>query len=144
MAKSSSAVQRQSSSSLVQEELFHGLIRGWLNEGHASLEFVVVGEAGQGKSSLINGLLGKEVAKEGNSLDPGTQMVEKYLYEENGVAVRCGTRLRLPLHPCRLQNLACPTTQQQPHFPRTNIFRPSGFLDLNYCPLWPPLSQEVR
>ena len=87
MAKSSSAVQRQSSSSLVQEELFHGLIRGWLNEGHASLEFVVVGEAGQGKSSLINGLLGKEVAKEGNSLDPGTQMVEKYLYEENGVAV---------------------------------------------------------
>ena len=86
---SSSSVQSSSvhQASLTQEEVFRDLIHGWLNEGHPSLEFVVVGEAGQGKSTLINGLLGKEVAKEGDDLDPETQMVEKYFYEENGVAV---------------------------------------------------------
>ena len=70
-----------------KEEVFLDLVRGWLNEGHTNLELVVVGEAGQGKSSLINGLLGKEVAKEGGKLDPETQKVKKYLYTENGVAV---------------------------------------------------------
>ena len=71
----------------VQEDVCKSVIRSWLNEGHASLGLVVVGEAGQGKSSLINGLLGKEVAKEGDDLDPETQKLEKYSYEENGVAV---------------------------------------------------------
>ena len=69
-----------------KEEVILDLMRGWLNEGHTNLELVVVGEAGQGKSSLINGLLGKEVAKEGK-LDPETQTVKKYVYEENGVTV---------------------------------------------------------
>ena len=71
----------------VKEELCQSLIRGWMKEGHGSLGLVVVGEAGQGKSSLINGLLGKQVATEGRSLDPETQKVEKYSYTENGIAV---------------------------------------------------------
>ena len=71
----------------VKEELCQSLIRGWMEEEHGSLGLVVLGEAGQGKSSLINGLLGKQVAAEGGSLDPETQIVEKYSYMENGIVV---------------------------------------------------------
>ena len=80
-----------SAKSPIQEELCQSLIRSlvqsWIEEGHGSLGLVVVGEAGQGKSSLINGLLGKQVAAEGSSLDPETQSVEKYSYIENEIAV---------------------------------------------------------
>ena len=71
----------------IHEEVYTSLLRSWLDEGRSRLGLVVVGEAGQGKSSLINGLLGKEVAKEGCSLNPETEEVANYCYEENGITV---------------------------------------------------------
>ena len=71
----------------IQEELCQSLIRSWIEEGRGRLGLVVVGEAGQGKSSLNNGLLGKQVATEAWSLDQETPIVEKYSYFENGIAV---------------------------------------------------------
>ena len=47
-----------------------------------------MGEAGQGKSSLINGLLGEEIAKESDDLEFAfTENVDRYEYEQNGVHV---------------------------------------------------------
>ena len=54
---------------------------------NAALSIVVVGETGQGKSSLINGLLGEEIAKESSDLDSATDTVDSYKYEQNGVNV---------------------------------------------------------
>ena len=68
-------------------EVYRDIVRSYLSEGHASLGLIVVGEAGQGKSSLINGLLGKQLAKEGYDLDPETQEITKYEFVQNGVAV---------------------------------------------------------
>lgn len=51
------------------------------------LSLVVVGESGQGKSSLINGLLGEEIAKESDDLESATESVQSYTYTQNGVHV---------------------------------------------------------
>ena len=59
----------------------------YVRQGEASLSVVVVGEAGQGKSSLINGLLGEEIAKESDDLEFATENVDRYEYEQNGVHV---------------------------------------------------------
>ena len=61
--------------------------RRYIGQGEASLSIVVVGESGQGKSSLINGLLGEEIAKESDDLEFATESVDRYQYEQNGVHV---------------------------------------------------------
>ena len=71
----------------IRDEIYIPALRTWLGSGRSRLGFVVMGEAGQGKSSLINGLLGKEVAAEGDDLDSMTQKVEKFSYVENGINV---------------------------------------------------------
>ena len=48
---------------------------------------MVIGEAGQGKSTLINGLLGKEVATEGDSFVPGMLKIQQYHLNQNGVKI---------------------------------------------------------
>ena len=53
-----------------------------------TLKLVVIGEAGQGKSTLINGLLGKEVANEGDKFKAGTLEIKYYHLNQNGVSVR--------------------------------------------------------
>lgn len=61
-----------------EEELFIPLVKDLLKKGERSrLRLVVLGEAGIGKSSIINGLVGKEVATVEHSIKKGTKQVEK-------------------------------------------------------------------
>ena len=70
------------------EVVYFSVLREYLQQGrNARLSLVVVGEAGQGKSSLINGLLGEEIAEEGDDLDSTTESVQAYTYTQNGVHV---------------------------------------------------------
>lgn len=43
-----------------------------------SISIVIIGAAGQGKSSLINLLVGKEIAKVGDDLDGVTKDISEY------------------------------------------------------------------
>ena len=48
---------------------------------------ILIGETGQGKSSLINGLLGQVVASEGHDLVSHTRGINEYFFEKDGVTV---------------------------------------------------------
>lgn len=58
----------------------------WIQESR-SVSVFVTGKTGTGKSSLINGILGKEVAVEGGTLDPSTDKVTNYQCIVDGVVV---------------------------------------------------------
>ena len=67
----------------------HELIADYIREGQQSrLTFVVIGEAGEGKSTLINSLIGKDVAKESDGLHKGTNHVVCHKFEQNSVEVK--------------------------------------------------------
>ena len=54
-------------------------IKKWIRESEANhIEILVTGRTGVGKSTLINGLVGKKVAEEGHGLCPKTMSVTKY------------------------------------------------------------------
>ena len=55
--------------------------------GRTSIELAVLGSAGIGKSSLINGIIGMELAKEGDDLDPVTKENHDIRVEKNGIEV---------------------------------------------------------
>ena len=68
------------------------ILQAYLQSGkNAKLRIMVVGEAGQGKSTLINGLVGSEVSIEssgdetGSCFDVGTTSVNKHILNQNGV-----------------------------------------------------------
>lgn len=48
---------------------------------------LVVGETGTGKSTLINNLIGEDIANEGNSLQSETDRISKYTMNVEGVSV---------------------------------------------------------
>ena len=48
---------------------------------------MVIGEAGQGKSALINALIDREVANEGDTFEAGTNSIQEYRLEQNGVQI---------------------------------------------------------
>ena len=56
-------------------------------EGGDELRILVTGKTGQGKSTLINGLLGANVAKEGAGAERCTKEVEVYKEKINGLPV---------------------------------------------------------
>ena len=58
----------------------------WIEESNC-LTITVTGRTGTGKTSLMNGLLGKEVGKEGSTLSRGTTYVESFQAEIQGVRV---------------------------------------------------------
>ena len=49
---------------------------------------MIIGEAGQSKSTLINGLLGKEVANELEDFRAGTLEIKYYHLNQNRVSVQ--------------------------------------------------------
>ena len=52
-----------------------------------SVNILVTGKTGTGKSTLINGLVGEKVAKEGEELDPETVKVDGYTRTVKGIAM---------------------------------------------------------
>lgn len=58
----------------------------WLEDCN-SLTITVIGRTGTGKSSLMNGLLGKKLAKEGDGLNRETTIVEPFVSTIEGVEV---------------------------------------------------------
>ena len=73
-----------------RSRLYTDVVKCYLNDygNPKHLKLVVIGEAGQGKSTLINGLLGKEVANEGEDFRAGTLEIKYYRLNQNGVSVR--------------------------------------------------------
>ena len=56
-------------------------------EGFPTLKILVIGRTGSGKSTLINNLLGREIAKVGHRIYPQTTTVSAYQVEISGVDV---------------------------------------------------------
>ena len=60
----------------------------WLSGSASnSVTMLVIGKTGVGKSSLINGVVGKEVAKEGDTLDRETVQVRAYAFKYHEVDI---------------------------------------------------------
>ena len=59
----------------------------WIDESNC-LTITVTGRTGTGKTALMNGLLGKEVGKEGSTIGRGTTCVESFEVEIQGVRVK--------------------------------------------------------
>ena len=69
-------------------ELFQSVVTGYVESGKSKkLRLMVIGEAGQGKSTLINALVGIEVANEGGRFKAGTNEIKQYKINQNGVYI---------------------------------------------------------
>lgn len=62
-------------------------INEWRKQGKQVLKIMVAGKVGAGKSALVNGLIGREVAVEGDSAASVTTTVNQYKKVINGVTV---------------------------------------------------------
>ena len=59
----------------------------WIDESK-SIKILVAGKAGTGKSTLINGIVGKQVTKEGRRLTPETSEVQHHILQVDEVTVQ--------------------------------------------------------
>lgn len=77
-----------------QEETTVEEIRRYVEEGKDTLDIIIAGKLGTGKSALVNGILGKEVAVEGLSPESVTKAIELYesklkmTHEEHGKEIK--------------------------------------------------------
>jgi GTPase SAR1 family protein len=69
-----------------QKEFIHGAMDKWWDQSN-SINILLSGKSGTGKSSLVNSLLGKEVAMVGKTLNPETTEVTSYTDVIRGIKV---------------------------------------------------------
>ena len=77
----------QLSSGIGFAEFVKWRINEWRKQGKQVLKIMVAGKVGAGNSALVNGLIGREVAVEGDSAASVTTTVNQYKKVINGVAV---------------------------------------------------------
>ena len=63
------------------------IARQWEQLDRKSIPILVTGKTGTGKSALINGLIGKNVTEEGDTLDPTTSKVEQIKQMVHGISM---------------------------------------------------------
>ena len=61
-------------------------LNDWIKNS-SSVSIFVTGKTGTGKSTLVNGILGTAVCKEGHNLEPETTQVESFDLTKNGIKV---------------------------------------------------------
>ena len=71
---------------VVPSMLISDILDEWVEKSN-SVDILVAGKMGTGKSTLINGIVGKSVAKEGDKLSSETHKVQEYVIKINAVAV---------------------------------------------------------
>ena len=76
-----SALEQQPSLPEVARELLE-------KNGHRQVSILVTGKVGTGKSALINGLVGDEVAPESDSIQSATTGINSYIANIHGIAVK--------------------------------------------------------
>lgn len=70
----------------MQKRFIHGAMNEWWRISN-SINILITGKTGTGKSTLVNALLGKNIAKVGDSLDPETTRVSSFTTDEAGIKV---------------------------------------------------------
>lgn len=65
----------------------------WEQLDRNSIRILVTGKTGTGKSALINGLIGDDVAQEGDTLDPTTSEVQEIKQMVHGISLSIFDRL---------------------------------------------------
>ena len=72
-------------------------LRGWQEESN-SVNILITGKTGTGKSALINSIIGFEVAKEGGTLKPETDRIEHIVKIVSNLRVQVWTLQDCKMH----------------------------------------------
>lgn len=70
----------------MQESYIRGTMDEWWRSSN-SISILITGKTGTGKSSLVNAILGKDVAKVGETVHPETSEVTSFQTNSNGIEV---------------------------------------------------------